>query len=154
MSEKKRDDTITRTKETQDTVDAVRDNTIRVVDEFSKVQPQYSQSLTNLQLDYTQTYKNMIQTAFATPKQIASSMNMPIPSGVADMVAKQSTDLTNSTVRSIGIANQLTINALDAARENVKIYNRTLDAINDYNTNALRAWSTFWTAQQQQFSKV
>jgi hypothetical protein len=155
MSEKRRDDTTTaRTKETQDTLDAVRDNTVRVVDEFAKVQPQYSQSLSNLQLDYMQTYKNMIQTAFATQKQFASSLNMPIPSVVADVVAKQSTELTNNMVRSIGTTNQLAINALDAARENTKIYSKTVDAISDYNTNLLRAWTTFWTNQQQQFFRA
>ena len=61
----------------RDVTDTMRDNLIRTVDEFAKVQPQYSQSISNLQLDYIQTTKNMIQTAFAAQKQFASIMNVP-----------------------------------------------------------------------------
>jgi hypothetical protein len=36
----------------------------------------------------------------------------------------------------------MTISALDAARENVKIYNiRTVDAITEFSTNVVRAWT-------------
>ena len=60
-----------------DVYDAMRDNLIRTVDEFAKAQPQYSQSISNLQLDYIQTTKNMIQTAFSAQKQLASTINVP-----------------------------------------------------------------------------
>jgi hypothetical protein len=43
---------------------------------------------------------------------------------------------------------------LDAARENVKIYNRTVDAVTDFNNNLLKAWTSHWSAQQQQFHKA
>ncbi|MGC2668225.1 MAG: hypothetical protein WA220_03465, partial [Candidatus Nitrosopolaris sp.] len=59
-------------------------------------------------------------------------------------------ELTNNTIRAVGINNQLTINALDATRENLKIYNRTIDAVTEFNTNAAKAWNSFFTTQQQQ----
>jgi hypothetical protein len=49
-----------------------------------------------------------------------------------------------------GINNQMVINAIDAARENLKIYNRTVDAITDFNNNAAKAWTSFFSTQQQQ----
>jgi hypothetical protein len=52
MSEKRltRDEgTITRTNEV---IDTVRDNTLRIADEVAKIQPQFAQSISNLQLDY------------------------------------------------------------------------------------------------------
>jgi hypothetical protein len=61
--------------------------------------------------------------------------------------------MTNNAIRSVGINNQLTINALDAARENLKIYNRTVDTLTDFNTNIARAWTTFFAQQQQQFTR-
>src|ERR671927_580155 len=104
-----------------DVFDTMRDNFIRTVDEFAKAQPQYSQSISNLQLDYIQTTKNMIQTAFSAHKQVAGAWNWPgtttLPYG--DLLARQSNEMTNNTIRSVGINNQLTINALDAARENL-----------------------------------
>jgi hypothetical protein len=135
-----------------DVYDTMRDNLIRTVDEFAKVQPQYSQSISNLQLDYIQTTKNMIQTAFAAQKQYASTINVPaMPYG--DLFTRQSNEMTNNAIRSVGINNQLTINALDAARENLKIYNRTVDAVTDFSTNVAKAWTSFFAQQTQQFTR-
>ncbi|MGC2683615.1 MAG: hypothetical protein WA323_17295, partial [Candidatus Nitrosopolaris sp.] len=75
------------------------------------------------------------------------------PSSVpfTEQFTKQSNEITNNTIRAVGINNQLTINALDAARENLKIYNKTIDAVTEFNTNAAKAWNSFFTTQQQQF---
>ena len=111
----------TKDERTVDVYDTMRDNLIRTVDEFAKAQPQYSQSISNLQLDYIQTTKNMIQTSFSAQKQLANTLNVPsVPYG--EVFTRQSNEVTNNLVRSVGINNQLTINALDAARENLKIY--------------------------------
>jgi hypothetical protein len=135
-----------------DVYEVTRDNLIRTVDEFAKAQPQYSQSISNLQLDYIQTTKNMIQTAFSAQKQLASNLNVP-PVPYGEVFIRQSNEVTNNAIRSVNINNQLTINALDAARENLKIYNRTVDTLTDFNTNIARAWTTFFAQQQQQFTR-
>jgi hypothetical protein len=135
-----------------DVYDVTRDNLIRTVDEFAKAQPQYSQSISNLQLDYIQTTKNMIQTAFSAQKQLANNLNVP-PVPYGEVFIRQSNEVTNNAIRSVGINNQLTINALDAARENLKIYNRTVDTLTDFTTNIARAWTTFFAQQQQQFTR-
>lgn len=135
-----------------DVYDTTRDNLIRTVDEFAKAQPQYSQSISNLQLDYIQTTKNMIQTTFSAQKQITSTWNVPsVPYG--EVFTRQSNEITNNAIRSVGINNQLTINALDATRENLKIYNRTIDTLSDFSTNIAKAWTTFYAQQQQQFTR-
>ena len=144
--------TQTRDEGTSDALDTMRDNLIRTVDEFAKAQPQYSQSISNLQLDYIQTAKNMIQTAFSAQKQFSSIWNVPsMPYG--DMFTRQSNEIANNAIRSVGINNQLTINALDAVRENLKIYNRTVDTLTDFSTNIAKAYTTFFTQQQQQFTR-
>ena len=131
-------------------IDAVKENMIRTVDEVAKVQPQYLQSISNLQLDYIQTTKNMIQTAFSAQKQVASNWNVPsLPN--TDLFVRQANEVTNNAIRAVGINNQLTINALDAARENLKIYNRTVDALTEFNTNVAKAWTAFYSQAQQQF---
>src|ERR687895_2498259 len=129
MSDKKtsRDEgtTITTTSKANDVSDTVRDNTLRIVDEVAKVQPQFAQSVSNLQLDNIQTVRSMIQTAFANQKQfIVHAPNVPQASQVSEVVANQSTEVTNSVIRSVGISSQLGVTALDAAREHVNIYKR------------------------------
>jgi hypothetical protein len=134
-------------------LDAVKDNLIRTVDEVAKVQPQYLQSISNLQLDYIQTTKNMIQTAFAAQKQMASNWSIPSAAPYSDIFVRQANEMTNNAIRAVGINNQLTINTLDAARENLKIYNRTVDAITEFNTNVAKAWTAFYSQAQQQFTR-
>lgn len=131
--------------------DIVRDNALRIVDEVAKVQPQFAQSISNLQLDNIQTVRSMIQTAFANQKQVvAHTLNTPQALQVSEEFAKQSTEVTNSIIRSVGIFNQLGVTALDSARENVKIYGRTVDTLTDLNNNILKAWTSYWSSPQQQ----
>ena len=131
--------------------DILRDNTLRVVDEVAKVQPQFAQSISNLQLDNIQTVRSMIQAAFANQKQVvAHAPNTPQALQVSEEIAKQSTEVTNSIIRSVGIFNQVGVTALDSARENVKIYGRTVDALTDFNNNILKAWTSYWSSPQQQ----
>lgn len=139
---------------TNEVIDSARDNVLRIADEVAKIQPQFAQSISNLQLDYIQTVRSMIQIAFANQKQVASTLNIPQFPQVSEQIAKQSAETTNNVIRSVGIFNQLSVNALDAARENVKIYNRTVDAVTDFNNNLLKTWTSYWAAQQQQIYRA
>ena len=141
---------------TNEVSDIVRDNALRIVDEVAKVQPQFAQSISNLQLDNIQAVRSMIQTAFANQKQVAAhGLNIPQTLQVSEEIAKQSTEVTNSIIRSVGIFNQLGVTALDSARENVKIYSRTVDTLADFNNNILKAWTSYWSSQpQQQFYRA
>jgi BMFP domain-containing protein YqiC len=153
MSEKKqsRDEGTARTIES---IDTLRENILRIADEVAKVQPQFAQSISNLQLDYIQAVKSMIQTGFANQKQVLSALNIQQIPQVSEQIAKQFTELTTNVSRSVGVFNQLSLNALDAARENVKIYNRTVDAVTDFNDNLLKTWTSYRSAQQQQFYRA
>ena len=134
-----------------DVYDTVKENLVRAVDEIAKAQPQFSQSLSNLQIDYIQTTKNIIQNSVSAQKQVAANMNIPpVAVPYSEQLVKQANEITNNTMKTVGINNQLAINALDAARENLKIYNRTVDAITDFNNNAAKAWTSFFSTQQQQ----
>jgi hypothetical protein len=77
-------------------------------------------------------------------------MNIPpVAVPYSEQFVKQANEITNNTMKAVGINNQLAINALDAVRENLKIYNRTVDAITDFN-NAAKAWTSFFSTLQQQ----
>ena len=80
-------------------------------------------------------------------------MNITVPSTFTEQFAKQANEFAGDLIRTVGTNNQLTINALDAARENVKIYSRTVDAITEFNTNVVKAWTSLYSAEHQQFLK-
>ena len=146
---------IATTAKANDVSDIVRDNTLRIVDEVAKVQPQFTQSISNLQLDNIQTVRSMIQTAFASQKQfIVHTPNVPQALQVSEAVANQSTEVTNNIIRSVGIFNQLGVTELNSAREHVNSYKRTVDAVTDFNNNILKVWASYWNSQQQQFNRA
>jgi hypothetical protein len=153
MSESKRKDDATRTAATN-VIETARDNTLRIIDEVAKAQPQYAQAVSNLQTDFIQTTKNFVQTAFETQRQLAQNLNIPQNQQISELVAKQTAEMTSNVIRAIGTYNQLSINAIDAARENTKIFNRTIDAVTDFSTNIVKAWTGYWASQQQQFTRA
>ena len=137
--------------EEQNIYDTIKENFIRTVDEWAKIQPQYSQSISNLQLDFIQTIKNTIQNAISSHKQITGGWNFTVAAPYLGHFAKQSNDITNNMIRTAVINNQLTITAFDAARENLKIYNRTIETVTDYNNEIAKAWNSFFNMQQDYF---
>ena len=140
--------------EEENIYDTIQENFIRTVDEWAKIQPQYSQSISNLQLDFIQTIKNTIQNAISSHKQITGVWNYTASTPYLDHFTKQSNDITNNIIRTALINNQLTITAFDAARENLKIYNRTIETVTDYNNDVAKAWNSFFYMQQDYFNNM
>jgi hypothetical protein len=151
VDNKSKDDNSVRTVDTQDIYDTVKNNFLRSIDEIVKVQPQYSQSISNLQLDYIQTIKNTIQTTISAQKQLIGGLNIQLAAPNTELFTKQSNEITNNAIRAVAINNELIINAFEAARENLKIYNRTVDSVTEFNTNVGKAWTSLFSVQQQFF---
>jgi PBP1b-binding outer membrane lipoprotein LpoB len=154
MTDNKSKDDITsttRSTEAANVYDTVKQNYIRIVDEFTKAQPQYTQSVSNLQLDYIAAAKNTIQNMVSAQKMLASNGNVPIviPPYTGEFV-KQSNEITENIVNAVRINNQLTVNAINAA-ENFRTLNRTIESVTEFNSSTAKAWNSFLTVQQQQF---
>ncbi len=47
--------------------------------------------------------------------------------------------LLTNTLRAVDINNKLAINAVDAARENLKVYNKAADAVTEFSNNIAKA---------------
>ncbi len=151
---KSKDDTTTTTRSTEATnvYDTVRQNYIRIVDEFTKAQPQYTQSISNLQLDYVAAAKNSIQNMISAQKMLASNGNVPIVTPpYTDEFVKQSNEITENVVNAVRINNQLTVNAINATTENFRTINRTIESVTEFNNSTAKAWNSFLTVQRQQF---
>src|ERR671938_1718340 len=95
-----KDDTNTTNRSTTSTTtnihgvyDTVKVNLVRAVDEMAKFQPQLSQSLSNLQIDYIQTTKNVIQNAVSAQKQFIAGLNIPpVTVPYSEQLAKQTSE--------------------------------------------------------------
>jgi hypothetical protein len=140
-------------------VDSANENVTKLVNESSKVQPQYAQAISNLQQEYIDALRNAIHRAFSVQKQLVTSNsnfnNFAVPEAAAPYVqglVKQSDDITNNFITVADINNQLTINALNVLRENVKNFSRTVEAAAEYNSNLARSWASSIPSFQQQFA--
>ena len=154
VDNKSKDDVASTTKSTEaaNLYDTVKQNYNRILDEITKAQPQYTQSVSNLQLDYIAAAKNTIQNMVSAQKQLASNGNVPmVTPPYTDEFVKQSNEITENIVRAVRINNQLTVNAINAAAENFRTLNRTIESVTEFNTNATKALNSFLAVQQQQF---
>ena len=155
VDNKSKDDitTTTRSTEAANLYDTVKQNYIRIVDEFTNAQPQYTQSVSNLQVDCVAAAKNTIQNTISAQKLLASNGNCPIitPQYTDEFVKQSSNEITENIVSAVRINNQLTVNAINAAAENFRTLNRTIESVTEFNTRAAKAWNSFVTIQQQQF---
>jgi ribosomal protein RSM22 (predicted rRNA methylase) len=133
-----------------------------LVNEAAKVQLQCVQAISNLEQDYIEAARNVIQTITSVEKQFtnsnSSNFNNVVISDTAapyiQGIVKQSNDFTNNIIRMADISNQLTINSLNALREGVKDSSRTVEATAESNTNVAKAWAISYSTVQQQFAGV
>ena len=153
MTEKSRETTT----ENVEMLDTCKQNMLRTIDEISKYQPQYAQSISNLQQDYLQVTKESINRTFAIQKSwyknTARNTFTPIASPYAEQYRKQSDEATSQAFHVFDTANRLAIDSLNASRENIKLYSKTVETVTEYNANMANTWSNFFTSAQKQYVK-
>jgi hypothetical protein len=72
----------------------------------------------------------------------------------AEQFRTQSSEITAQASSVFDTSNQLAMNALNIARENMKLYGKAIDAMMEFNNNVANAWSSFLTpALRQQYFK-
>ena len=153
MTEKSRENVA----ENAEVLDTCKQNMLRTVDEIAKYQPQYAQSISNLQQDYLQVTKETINRSFAIQKTWYRSTTRnsftPMEGPYAEQYRKQSNEATSQAFHVFDAANQLAIDSLNASRENIKLYSKTVETVTEYNANLANTWSNFYTSAQKQYVK-
>ena len=138
-------------------LDTCKQNMLRTIDEISKYQPQYAQSISNLQQDCLQVTKESINRTFAIQKtwykNTARNSFTPTGNPYAEQYRKQSDEATSQAFHVFDTANRLAIDSLNASRENIKLYSKTVETVTEYNANMANTWSNFFTSAQKQYVK-
>ena len=138
--------------------DTCKQSVLKLTEAISKFQPQYAEAISKLQQEYIQLIKEFVDKVFAAQRNWAgsnvTSTNTTFPTltytPYAEQFRSQSNEMTAQALSVFDTSNQLAINALNGARENLKLYGRAMDAIMEYNNNAANAWSVFLTSAQRQ----
>jgi hypothetical protein len=139
-----------------DILDIYKQNMLRTVDQISKYQPQYAQSISDLQQEYLQMTKEIITRTFAIQKSWygnARNPLTPIAGRYSEQYRKQSEDVTSQAFHVFDTANQLAMESLNASRENIKLYSRTVETVTEYNANLVNTWQNSYSSAQKRYSK-
>src|SRR6476646_4401322 len=157
----KNKETSTIAQDSSEIFDTYKQGVLKVTEEVSKFQPQYAQSISNLQQEYLQLTKEFVNKVFAAQRNwagsnVTSTNNTTFPSSpyatyapYAEQFRRQSNEITAQALSVFDTSNQLAINAINAARENVKLYGKAMDAVSEFNNNVANAWSSFFTSAQR-----
>jgi hypothetical protein len=145
-------------KDSSEIFDTYKKGVLKITEELSKFQPQYAQSISNLQQQYLQLTKEFLDIVFAAQRNWIggniTSRGTTFPSWnyipYAEQFRTQSSEITAQASSAFDTSNQLAMNVLNAARENLKLYGKAIDAIIEYNSNVANAWSSFFTSAQRQ----
>lgn len=164
----KNKETSTIAQESSEIFDTYKQGVLKVTEEVSKFQPQYAQSISNLQQEYLQLTKEFVNKVFAAQRNwagsnVTSTTNTTFPyspytpytpyssyAPYAEQFRRQSNEITAQALSVFDTSNQLAINAINAARENVKLYGKAMDAVTEFNNNVTDAWSSFYSSAQRQ----
>lgn len=132
LSEKKQD---------RDAFDIYQETCSSVIDEVAKLQPAYTQSVTNLQQEYTEAFKRITEAGISVQKEFANATWGPgkFPSALA----RNAGEVADAFLKAAVINNKAVIASIDAARQNVKTFNDSIETFAKINLNLIKTWQTF-----------
>ena len=121
--------------------DSYKKGIMNITEELFKFQPQYAQSISKLQEEYLQLTKEFVDNVFAAQRNWVggnvTSTSTTFPSltfkPYTEQFRTQSNEFTAQALSAFNTSNRLAMNVLSAARENLKLYGKAMDAIIEYN---------------------
>jgi hypothetical protein len=138
---------VTMTEQTMErTLDAIKENMIKSIDEYVKIQPRFLQSVSDFQLDSIQSAKDAINKTIVHQKNFIRefvNVSQAQPSETYQQLFQKSNENIDTLVRAFTAGNNYNFDTIDNTRENMKLYNKAIDAFSEYSTNAFNAWISF-----------
>lgn len=138
---------VTMTEQTMErTLDAIKENMIKSIDEYVKIQPRFLQSVSDFQLDSIQSAKDAINKTIVHQKNFIRELvnvSQAQPTETYQQMFQKSNENIDNFVRAFTAGNNYNFDTIDNTRENMKLYNKAIDAFNEYSTNAFNAWISF-----------
>ncbi|MFQ6025645.1 MAG: hypothetical protein ACE5JT_03925 [Nitrosopumilaceae archaeon] len=129
--------------ETKDIFAVSKQNVDRFFDNVEKVTPKYLQSITNLQQEYIESWKNAIDSTIALQREYANrtGINTNVPQATLKVIR----DTTEEATKVFTVQNQIALAAIDATEQNVKTFNDNAKSFADLNRNILQSWISAFT---------
>nr|CAF28736.1 hypothetical protein [uncultured crenarchaeote] len=130
----------------QSIIETIQKSLFDITNEIAKVQPRYAQSVSNFQAEYLEATKMVIQTFtnFQSTLIKFNWINFDNRSTLyTDQIKNQVTMLTENIIKTFDIWNQITIDSIDIAKENVKLYTEAMTSMDIRNRDLISSWNSF-----------
>jgi len=105
--------------------------------------PNYQTSVTSLQQEYTEAFKNIVDSTIALQREFANKtgINTALPEATESAVNK-----TNEQISKVqDVQNKIALATIDATRQNIKTFNENAKAFADLNKSVMQSWVTAFT---------
>jgi molecular chaperone DnaK (HSP70) len=126
------------TQETKEIYATYKQNVEKFFEDIEKTAPQYLQSITNLQQEYTSAWKNAIESAISLQQEFTTKagINTNVPAAVIRAV----NDVTEEVIKARSVQNKVILAAIDATKQNIKTFNENAKAFAGLNENLFQFW--------------
>ncbi len=128
----------TAAQESKEIYTVFKQNVDKYFDEVEKTTPQYLQSITNLQQEYTAAWKNAIESVISLQQEFATKAG--INTNIPAVVVKLINDTTEEMIKARTVQNKVVLAAIDTTKQNVKTFNDNAKAFAELNENILQSW--------------
>jgi uncharacterized membrane-anchored protein YhcB (DUF1043 family) len=105
--------------------------------------PNFQTSVTSLQQEYTEAFKNIVDSSIALQREFANKtgINTALPEATESAVNK-----TNEQINKVqDVQNKVALATIDATRQNIKTFNENAKAFADLNKSVMQSWITAFT---------
>ena len=105
--------------------------------------PNYQTSVTSLQQEYTEAFKNVVESSIALQREFANKtgINTALPEATESAVNK-----TNEQISKVqDVQNKVALATIDVTRQNIKTFNENAKAFADLNKSVMQSWITAFT---------
>ena len=121
----------------------VEETVEKQVNTVEKSFPNYQTSVTSLQQEYTEAFKNIVDSSIALQREFANKtgINTALPEATESAVNK-----TNEQINKVqDVQNKVALSTIDATRQNIKTFNENAKAFADLNKSVMQSWITAFT---------
>ena len=127
----------------KDIFDVCKDSFDKIRGHVEKVAPQYLQSFTSLQQEWTGVWANFVNSALTIQQQYANKLGLN--TNATEALVKVVHDSTDEIIKSIDVQNKLAHSALDVSKQNLRTINENATTYAELNQKIINSWMSAWT---------
>ena len=134
------------TPETKEIFTVCKQNVDKYFTEVERSLPQYLQSITNLQQEYTAAWKNAIESSISLQQEFANKVgiNANMPPAFINMINGAAEEL----IKVKAVQNKVVLATIDATQQNIKMFNDNAKTFAELNESVLQSWISACTPAQ------